>query len=80
MPNPSALIAGHFPLWKRGTKGDLRSLVDTQVLKIPVDLPFPKEVEHRNLLPSEYREFQQTARLRIGPVSFAKQVFDVSQI
>ena len=26
MLNPSELIATHFPLWKRGTKGDLPSL------------------------------------------------------
>jgi len=62
MPNPSELIACSFPLWKRGTKGDLQSLSTSERQKIPLDPPFPKgEGANLNHLLNEYGEFQQTA-------------------
>ena len=67
-PDPSEVYATHFPLWKRGTKGDLRTLSKVKRQKIPLDPPFAKgEVGRRNHLPSEHCEFQQTARQLAPP-------------
>ena len=40
MLKPGELIAYYFPLWKRGTKGDLQSLSRRQTLRIAVDSSF----------------------------------------
>ena len=53
MLNPGQLIASHFPLWKRGTKGDLQSyeggfavVIEPQTLKIPLNPPLQRGKSH----------------------------------